>query len=54
MLVLAVLLVQTGLGIMEVVAHLPLAVAVAHGALAALLLASVITLYHVVRPPRTL
>jgi len=54
MLILAVLLAQTGLGIMEVVAHLPLAVAVTHSALAALLLASLITLYHVVRPPRTL
>jgi cytochrome c oxidase assembly protein subunit 15 len=54
MLVLFVLLLQTGLGITEVVAHLPLALAVAHSAVAALLLASLVTLYHVVRPPRTL
>lgn len=54
MLVLAMLLLQTGLGITAVVAHLPLAIAVAHAAVAALLLASLITLYHVVRPPRTL
>jgi cytochrome c oxidase assembly protein subunit 15 len=54
MLVLTVLLVQTALGIMEVVAHLPLAVAVLHSAFAALLVAALVTLYHVVRPPRTL
>ena len=54
MLVLVMLLAQMGLGIMEVVAHLPLAAAVAHSALAALLLATLVTLYHVVRPPRVL
>lgn len=54
MLVLVVFLAQIGLGIMEVVAHLPLAVAVTHNAFAALLLLVLITLYHVLRPPRTL
>jgi heme a synthase len=54
LLVLAVLLAQTGLGIMNVLARLPLAVAVAHTAVAALLLASLVTLYHVVRPVRKL
>lgn len=41
------------LGVTQVAAHLPLAVAVAHNAVAALLLLSLITLYHMVRPPRT-
>lgn len=54
MLVLVFLLLQTGLGIMSVVAHLPLAVAVLHSAFAALLLAALVTLYHVARAPRTL
>ncbi len=54
MLVLVMFLAQIGLGIMEVVAHLPLAVAVAHNAFAAFLLLALVTLYHVLRPPRTL
>jgi cytochrome c oxidase assembly protein subunit 15 len=54
MLVLVLLLAQTALGIMEVVAHLPIAVAVLHSAFAALSLAALVTLYHVVRAPRTL
>jgi cytochrome c oxidase assembly protein subunit 15 len=54
MLVLVVYLAQIGLGLMEVVAHLPLAVAVAHNAFAALLLLALIALYHVLRPARTL
>ncbi|OGI48772.1 MAG: hypothetical protein A2151_00270 [Candidatus Muproteobacteria bacterium RBG_16_65_34] len=53
MLVLAILLAESALGVVEVVAHLPLAVAVAHHGMAALLLLSLVTLYHVVRPPRT-
>jgi cytochrome c oxidase assembly protein subunit 15 len=54
LLVLVALLAQTALGIMEVVAHLPLALAVLHNAAAALLLMALITFYHVVRAPRTL
>lgn len=52
-LVLVVLLLQSALGIVEVVTHLPLAVAVAHNAVAVLLLLSLVTLYHVLRPSRT-
>jgi cytochrome c oxidase assembly protein subunit 15 len=52
LLILLILLAQTALGVVQVVAHLPLAVAVAHSALAALLLMSLVTLYHVLRPPR--
>ena len=40
------------LGIMQVLAHLPVAVAVAHNAVSGLLLLSLVTLYHVVRAPR--
>lgn len=54
MLVLVVLIAEMALGIVEVVAHLPLAIAVMHSALAALLLLTLVTLYHVLRPPRTL
>jgi cytochrome c oxidase assembly protein subunit 15 len=53
LLVLTLLLSQTALGIMAAVTHLPLAVVVGHNAVAALLLMSLVTLYHVVRPPRT-
>ncbi len=52
-LVLLMLLLVSTLGIISVVAHLPLAVAVAHNAAAVLLLLSLVTLYHVVRPVRT-
>jgi cytochrome c oxidase assembly protein subunit 15 len=52
-LVLLMLLLETTLGIAEVVAHLPLAVALAHSAGGVLLLLSLVTLYHVVRPVRT-
>jgi cytochrome c oxidase assembly protein subunit 15 len=41
------------LGILQVMTHLPLVVAVAHNAVAALLLLSLITLYHKARPSRT-
>jgi cytochrome c oxidase assembly protein subunit 15 len=54
LLVLVMLLAQSGLGIMNVLARLPLAVAVAHNVMAALLLATLVTLYHVVRPVRKL
>ncbi len=54
MLLLLMFLAQMALGIVEVVAHLPLAVAVGHSAFAALLLLTLVTLYHVLRPPRTL
>lgn len=50
MLVLATLLVAVGLGIMGAVTRLPPATAVAHSAAAALLLLSLVTLYHVARP----
>ena len=53
LLVLLLLAAEIFLGIIEVAAHLPLAVAVVHNAVAALLLLSLITLYHIVRPPRT-
>lgn len=52
LLVLVVLLTQVTLGILNVLAHLPLAVAVAHNAVAGLLLLSLVTLNHVLRPPR--
>ncbi len=54
MLILAIFVAEMALGIVEVVVHLPLAVAVTHSAFAALLLLALVTLYHVVRPPRTL
>lgn len=50
MLVLATLLGAAGLGIMGAVTRLPPVTAVAHGAAAALLLLSLVTLYHVARP----
>lgn len=53
LLLLLLLVEEIILGIMQVMAHLPLAVAVAHNAVAALLLLSLITLYHMVRPPRS-
>ena len=48
---LAVLGVQIGLGISNVVLHLPIEVAVAHNGVAALLLLATATVYHVARPP---
>lgn len=51
-LVLTVLLLQTVLGVGQISARLPLVAAVAHNAMAVVLLLSLITLYHVVRPPR--
>lgn len=54
LLVLVPLLAEVALGVMEAVTHLPLAVAVAHNAVAALLLMSLVTLYHVTRPQRTI
>ncbi|MDO8705817.1 MAG: COX15/CtaA family protein [Sulfuricaulis sp.] len=53
LLVLLLLAEEILLGITQVAAHLPLVLAVAHNAVAGLLLLSLITLYHVVRPPRT-
>ena len=50
MLVLATLLAAAGLGIMGAVTRLPPVTAVAHSAAAALLLLSLVTLYHVARP----
>lgn len=47
------LLVQLGLGITNIVAALPLGVAVAHNAVGALLLLSIVTLNHVLRPRST-
>jgi cytochrome c oxidase assembly protein subunit 15 len=54
MLILLVLLAELGLGIADVMTRLPIVIAVAHNIFAALLLMSLVTLYHVVRPPRTL
>lgn len=48
---LVLLLVQVSLGIANVVAALPLPVAVAHNAVAALLLLSIVALNHVMNPP---
>jgi len=54
LLMLVMLSFAVALGVMEVVAHLPIVLAVAHNAVAALLLMSVVTLYHVNKaPPRT-
>ena len=53
LLVLLCLTAEIVLGIMQSIAHLPLVLAVAHNAVAALLLLSLITLYHMVRSPRT-
>lgn len=52
LLLILVLLGQITLGIMAVVMHLPIATALAHSALSALLLLSTVTLYHVARPPK--
>ncbi len=49
----AVLLLQVGLGIWNVVGHLPLPVAVAHNGGAALLLLTLLTLVHRLQPPRS-
>lgn len=53
LLLLAVLSFATAFGIAESVARLPLAAGVVHSALAALLLMTLVTLYHIVRTPRT-
>ena len=50
LLVFILLIVQLGLGIMAELAHLPVVMVVAHSAVGALLLLSLITLNHVVRP----
>lgn len=50
LLVLVALVVQVSLGITNVLTHLPLPIAVAHNGVAALLLLSMITLNHVLRP----
>ena len=50
MLVLALLLAQVALGIVNVLAHLPLVIAVAHHVLGALLMLSLITFNHALRP----
>jgi len=51
-LVLLVLLSAVVLGVMQVLMHMPLVVAVAHSAAGALLVLALVTLYHVVRPLR--
>jgi cytochrome c oxidase assembly protein subunit 15 len=50
LLMLMVLLLQVALGITNVLTHLPIPVAVAHNGVAAMLLLSLITLNHVMRP----
>lgn len=52
LLILVVLALELTLGVMQMVAHLPLLLAVLHSGAAVLLLLSVITLYHIVRPPQ--
>jgi len=52
LLLLAALSLQVILGVVEVLAHLPLVIAVAHTAGAALLLMTLVTLYHVSKAPR--
>lgn len=47
------LVVGTTLGVMNVVMQLPITVAVAHHGVAVLLLLSMVSLYHVVHPPRS-
>jgi cytochrome c oxidase assembly protein subunit 15 len=54
MLVLLILLAESALGIASVMTRMPIVIAVAHNVFAALLLMSLVTLYHVVLPPRTL
>ena len=51
-LVLLVLLSAVVLGVMQVLMHMPVVVAVSHSVAGALLVLSLVTLYHVVRPPR--
>lgn len=51
LLLLVMLSCVAALGVMQVAAHLPLALAVAHNAAAALLVMTLVTLYHVARPP---
>lgn len=46
------LIAQVSLGIANVLLHLPLGVAVAHNAVAALLLLSVVSVYHMAAPPK--
>lgn len=46
------LLAQIALGVVNVLTHLPLPVAVAHNGMAALLLLSVVTFMHALHPPR--
>ena len=50
--VIALVTIQVGLGIGNVVLGLPIEVAVAHNGVGGLLLLSVVSLYHVARPPR--
>jgi cytochrome c oxidase assembly protein subunit 15 len=52
LLILIILAVELTLGVLQMVAHLPLLLAVLHSGAAVLLLLGVITLYHVVRPPQ--
>ncbi len=52
LLLLTVLLCAAALGVIEVVTHLPLLMAVAHGAAGVALLLSLVTVYHAVSPPR--
>ena len=54
LLVLVILLAAMALGVVQVVTHLPLAVAIAHNGIASLLLMGLVTLYHVVKSPRVL
>lgn len=53
LLILIILSVEIILGVLQMVAHLPLLLAVLHSGAAVLLLLSVITLYHVVHPPQS-
>jgi len=50
--VLALVLAQAGLGVANVMLGLPLATAVAHTGVAALILLALVTLYHMLDPPR--
>ncbi len=50
---LVLLLAQVLLGIGNVLLHLPLGVAVAHNATAALLLLATVSVYHMTAPPKT-
>lgn len=53
LLMLVALLAQIALGVVNVLNHLPLSVAVAHNGMAALLLLSIVTFLHALHPPRT-